>query len=355
MTRILHTADLHLQEHGDERWQALLEIISLGQKEKIDLLAISGDLFDQDFDSLTLRDKIREVFTSTGFTVAIIPGNHDSASFSKGLFFGEDTRVLNEPGSPLEIDDTAVWGLPFEDTSESGVINHLNQIADKMSPEKSNILLYHGELIDAFFTRKDMGEEGHRRYMPVRLSSFATAGFHYVLAGHFHTSFQLHNFNQNSYFVYPGSPVSITKREKGQRRAAFIEVNQPPRPYYLDTFHYEEPVIELSPSDNDPLKKVEQHLKSLDLHPSARVHLRVTGYFSGNKAGITEKQLVEELSKIVSKEDIHPHYEFKDIGPLLEDRLLQDFLDKLGQKEADEETKRQAYNLALNALLEAKS
>lgn len=44
--RILHTADLHLKEYGDERWEALEELIEVGRKEKINLLVISGDLFD---------------------------------------------------------------------------------------------------------------------------------------------------------------------------------------------------------------------------------------------------------------------------------------------------------------------
>jgi len=43
--KILHTADLHLKEYGDERWETLQKLIDIAKKEKIDLFVICGDLF----------------------------------------------------------------------------------------------------------------------------------------------------------------------------------------------------------------------------------------------------------------------------------------------------------------------
>lgn len=58
--KILHTADIHLRERHDERWKALQKIIEIGKREKIDVLAISGDLFDKGIDAEKLRPHIRD-------------------------------------------------------------------------------------------------------------------------------------------------------------------------------------------------------------------------------------------------------------------------------------------------------
>ena len=79
--RILHTADIHLQEYDDEKWQALHQLIKIGKKEQVDVFLISGDLFDKDINAESLRPKIRDLFSNNGFKVLIIPGNHDTASF----------------------------------------------------------------------------------------------------------------------------------------------------------------------------------------------------------------------------------------------------------------------------------
>jgi len=78
--KILHTADIHLKEYEDERWKALEKLIEIGKKEKVEIFAISGDLFNKDIDAENLRPKIRELFSYNGFQIILIPGNHDSDS-----------------------------------------------------------------------------------------------------------------------------------------------------------------------------------------------------------------------------------------------------------------------------------
>ena len=75
--KILHTADIHLRTYLDDRWAALEKILDVGKKQKIDVLAISGDLFDAQLDTEKLRPKIREVFSNNDFQIVLIPGNYD--------------------------------------------------------------------------------------------------------------------------------------------------------------------------------------------------------------------------------------------------------------------------------------
>jgi len=61
--KVLHTADIHLREYGDNRWKALQKLIEIGKKEEVEVFVVSGDLFDKDIDAEVLRPKIREVFS----------------------------------------------------------------------------------------------------------------------------------------------------------------------------------------------------------------------------------------------------------------------------------------------------
>ncbi|PIP12554.1 MAG: serine/threonine protein phosphatase, partial [bacterium (Candidatus Stahlbacteria) CG23_combo_of_CG06-09_8_20_14_all_40_9] len=88
--RILHTADLHLQTEEDSRWDALKTIVRVASNENVDLLIISGDLFDSGIDAESLRPGIRSIFSNTGFDTIIIPGNHDKDSYGEGLYFGDE-------------------------------------------------------------------------------------------------------------------------------------------------------------------------------------------------------------------------------------------------------------------------
>ena len=44
--KVLHTADVHLKEVEDERWNALIHLVDISKKEDVDYFIISGDLFD---------------------------------------------------------------------------------------------------------------------------------------------------------------------------------------------------------------------------------------------------------------------------------------------------------------------
>ena len=185
--KILHTADLHLTEFGDERWKVLQELLEIGRKAKIGVLAISGDLFDKDVNAESLRTQIREMFSNKGFKILIIPGNHDSASFGEELYFGEDAEILGE--KPFDYKNVRFLGLPFEAIEGERLVGRIRSLRDHLLDSNTNILMYHGELLDTFYSRSDFGDEGDARYMPARISYFKDLNIDYVLAGHFHSRF----------------------------------------------------------------------------------------------------------------------------------------------------------------------
>lgn len=351
--KILHTADIHLREYADERWEALKKLIEIGRKEDIEVLVISGDLFDRGVDAENLRDKIREVFSNNGFKICVIPGNHDSDSYKMGKYFGEDVVILTDLNDPFEYGDVKIWGMGFEPVEGEEVLNKLYSLKNNLTADKKNILLYHGELLDAFFSRMDFGDEGEERYMPVKVSYFKDLNIDYVLAGHFHSKFSAFKLENGGYFVYPGSPISITRREVGRRAVNIFQVGKPPQECLLDTPHYEEVVIQLDPfEDKEPVDIVEKAFNNL--HPDAMVILRVTGFINGEAIGINEEKLVGQIKKLVLRKCIEDHYEFKDIQEIVEDDLFKRFLKKLEQTDYKQEKKEKMRDMAIKAVMSAR-
>jgi DNA repair exonuclease SbcCD nuclease subunit len=349
--KILHTADIHLREYGDERWEALQKLVDIGKKEKIGIFVISGDLFDKDIDAENLRPKIREIFSKSGFKVILVPGNHDKDSYKSGMYFGEDTIILTE--SPFEYENIRIVGMPYEDVEKEDVLNRLRSLKCLLTSDKKNILVFHGELLDAFFSRKDFGEEGEGRYMPVKLSYFKDLNIDYVLAGHFHSSFDVRLLENGGYFIYPGSPVSITKKETGRRKVNIFEIGEPPKEYPLDTYHFEEVVVKLDPFKNEqPLEIIEKCMK--ELHPKAKAILIVKGFINGKQILLNETELVSQIKEVTKDKCLEARYEFKDIQIILEDDIFKRFTKKLEQAGYEEQKMEQMLNIAIKAMMEAR-
>jgi DNA repair exonuclease SbcCD nuclease subunit len=349
--KILHTADVHLKTYGDERWNALETLIEIGKREKVGLMAISGDLFDAKIDAENLRPKIRDVFSNNGFNIVMISGNHDSDVY-KDMYFGEDATVLTSIDKPFEQENVRVWGIPFEQVDSEKILETLQHLKTMLVEDYVNILLYHGELLDAFFSRKDFGEEGEERYMPVRLSDFNGMNVQYVLGGHFHSNFDVRTLDKGGYFVYSGSPISITKRETGQRKANIFEIGKKPKPYLLNTPHFEDIVVGLDPfKTENPAETVRARIKKT--HPNAKVILTVKGFIDSEKIRKKEPELVEHIKRIVKGRCVETHFEFRDIHHILDDNLFNSFMNKLDKTDFDEERKLQLRDLAIKAMMEA--
>jgi len=353
--KILHTADIHLREHGDDRWKALQRLIEIGKQEEVEAFVISGDLFDKDIDAENLRPKIREIFSGSGLKIVLLPGNHDSESYTGGMYFGEDVSILTNFNKPLEYKNVRIWGLPFEPIGGEEILGKLRLLASNLAADKMNILLYHGELLDAFFSRRDFGDEGEGRYMPVKLSYFRGLKLDYVLAGHFHSKFDTWRLENGGYFVYPGSPISITEREIGQRKANIFEVGSPPEEHLLNTPHFEDVNIELDPFlDGEPAERVKERVGRV--HPEASIILSIKGYINSEKIGMSEAELARRMREIAKgKCRKEPSLEFSDIRVILEDDLFRNFMSELEQRNYDEEKKNQLRDLAIRAMMKARA
>ncbi len=347
--RILHTADIHLRNEGDSRWNALETIIQVARDENVDLLIISGDLFDSGVDAESLRPKIRKVFSGSQFHTIILPGNHDIDSYRKGLYFGDNVTILSDYTPVEKYKGIRIIGVPFERLSSIELLGRLRSFKDIFDKRKKNILLYHGELLDLFFSREDFGDVGKERYMPLKLSYLEQLNIDYVLAGHFHANFLVNRLENGGYFVYPGSPISITKKETGVRKVNIFNVGKPPEEYPLDTPHYEKVIITLDPTlDEHPLETVKR--KMSNIQHQAVVLLTIDGAINGEKLNLTEEGFKARLKEIMSDVNIvDENFNFRDIQHIIEDELFKAFEERLTSYTEDQ--RRELRDIAIRAML----
>lgn len=350
--KILHTADLHLDEEREERWAALAEIVKLGREEQIDVLVISGDLFDQHTDVERLRSRWREIWEDADFQTLILPGNHDYSCYREGLALGERVQVIQNFDEPVEIEDVRFWGMPCEIQGSAGIAARLHSRKRDLDEGETDILLFHGELLDSFFSRQDLGDEGYERYMPLKLAYLKDLPFDYVLAGHFHARFAVWDLEQGGYFVYPGSPVSVTRHETGPRKVNIFTVGDQPCARVLETLHYEEVNIHLDPWDGsrNPIEIVGGHLQ--ELPAAAKAILSVKGFIDGEKQGMGEKKLVKEIDRIAGPRCAGEiNYAFQDIRPVLESEIFHLFIDKIEAANFSEEKKIGVRDMVIRAMM----
>ena len=347
--KILHTADLHLTEKAAERWDAFKAIINLALANQVKLLVICGDLFDNYREAEKLRPTLRGYFKDLPFHTVILPGNHDYQAYREGLYFGEGVTVMSEGSPSLPIENVVLWALPHASLKGQPLVSRLHQMKQVMNPQAQNILLYHGELLDAFFSRGEMGEEGDQRYMPVKLSYFEQLPLAYILAGHFHSRYAVWPLPAGGQFIYCGSPVAITRRECGRRAVNLVDIEKGPSEIMLDTYHYEELAVDLNPfSLRDPRAAVQEKLENM--HPQARVILQIRGMFDGRALKMTESDLAADLRNLLGERlAAEPLAEYIDVGRVLEDDLFQKLASAIDKHESSDELKDKALEIAFQA------
>jgi len=209
MTRVLHTADVHLASDAPERTEALDALLERAEREGIDVVTIGGDLFDDPEDVERLRADLRNgPFSGRPFDVVVIPGNHDVAAYRGDVFFGDACTVIAaDPfGHWTAPDgDLRITGLPYRERPDDDLLLALQ---DRTPFDGTEVLLLHCSL-DAPFQDDDPGDDGGRHYFPVTERLLAELDFDAYLAGHYHAPHQL-SLPNGAPFTYPGTPASTS-------------------------------------------------------------------------------------------------------------------------------------------------
>lgn len=219
--KFVHLADLHLdtkfeslnlidglpQKRRLEQRKALRKIIDYIKENNIELLLISGDLYEQKYIRKSSIEYINNLFKEIPETqIFISPGNHDpylANSFYAMYNWSENVHIFKDKIEKIDYKNAHIYGFGFteyycqESSIEEIKIEETNGI---------NILITHGSL--------DGGRDELREYNPLRQTKLKQLGFDYIALGHIHKPYYNEEENQN--IVYPGSTISLGFDELGK-------------------------------------------------------------------------------------------------------------------------------------------
>jgi DNA repair exonuclease SbcCD nuclease subunit len=209
--RILHTSDIHLEcdsfglgEIGRQMAISMrrnfTEVISIANREQVDLTLIVGDLFD----SSRVTEKALEFamgeIARAAMPVVMIPGNHDAhdecsiyARLSPADLPANLHLILEPEGKRIDFPELSarVWGRALVEHSPDyrplfGV--------PAASPSVWNIAMAHG-----LFTESEEG-----RSSPITAADIAATNYDYIALGHIHVFSDVSQGSTRA--IYCGTP-----------------------------------------------------------------------------------------------------------------------------------------------------
>lgn len=326
MVKILHTSDVHLHTACPERLEGLKEVLKVAGEKEVDLVTIGGDLFDSRREAEILRPTLRELFTGNPFRILACTGNHDAGVYRENLDFGPDIEIIGISGVESRcFNGVRITAVPYQERAAPGLLASLKT----EDSDSVQILLLHCTL-DAGFAQSAFGEgeEGVRTYFPVSISQLKSLGYDYVLAGHFHARGAVIPFAERGKFIYPGSPCSITRSERGRRQAYLLDLQGRERdrlvPIRLKTHYVDGFRAFLMPDNQEKiLKEMEAWLE--ERKDAAEISLELTGFIVGD-----EKEFRRQVEKLAAKgPPVTACHHYRTIDEILESDLYCEFVERL--------------------------
>lgn len=226
MTRILHTADLHLAEDRPERWAALEAIREVADAREVDAVVVAGDLLDRAGDHAALRERVRGALDAFPCDVFVSPGNHDREAYRPGQDWGRRTRLmLSEPVCVDRLDEVTLVAVPFPADPTSFARTRRHVAERSAEAEGAVVLLLHGTLVDAadpHIQAEAREDEPEDPYFPVRTGELRGLGVAYVALGHYHQP-DLRRVDGLP-VAYPGSPSPVGSHAWGPRSVVLVDL-----------------------------------------------------------------------------------------------------------------------------------
>lgn len=230
--KIIHFSDIHFdtpfsdlpKELGDIRRAELREcfskIIDLTIKNSIDLVIISGDIFDNfTVEKETLKFIQKEFSRLENSKVFIAAGNHDpynEASFYKMIKWGKNVHIFSETIEEIYLPelDVVIYGASFKEK----YIKQSKLKDFKLNNNYKNsvkIMALHGTITNS----------NEEEYNPITLDEIANTQVDYLALGHIH-KFSGINRIENTYYAYCGCPEGRGFDELGEKGVILGEVRK---------------------------------------------------------------------------------------------------------------------------------
>lgn len=221
--KIAHCGDIHIGSKiscisgeksrilGSEIKESFFDVLEICEEEKIDVLLIAGDFFD---DVNVNSADVREIISKMGecsYRIFISPGNHDPFTpdspymkfdWPKNVFI---FRSKKPEKISIEEKNSVIWGSAFENRYEwKSMMKNLKAEDEK----KLNICVMHGDLKPNIF--------GGSQYNLIRYSDIKSSGMDYIALGHIHKRTEIQK-SANTYYAYSGGAQGTGFDELGEK------------------------------------------------------------------------------------------------------------------------------------------
>lgn len=318
--KFIHIADIHFdspfvnltdrESLGDlkrlEQRKVFKKVIDYIKENHIEMLFISGDLYEQKYIRKSTIEYINNLFKEIPNTkIFISPGNHDpyiKNSYYNRFKWNENVHIFHSKIERIEANDIDVYGYGFDDfyCTDCGIeeleINNKN---------KTNILVIHSTIDGANIKEK--------QYNSISRKVLEDKGFDYVATGH------IHKLDYNSYkdqkIAYPGSLISLGFDEIGNHGMIVGEIEKEKLKLEFISLS-EDDFIEKKMDITDIISKDElvEKINELEINNHELVKIILTGIrnFEIDKYEIYKLVLNERIIKI--KDNTKINYDLEKIA-----------------------------------------
>ncbi len=213
--KFIHASDFHLcsgyessslpkpiaKERREQLWTTFHSLIDTCREDRIDVLLISGDLYENDYAKISDVKRIADAFASIPETrVFISCGNHDpyyDKSYYNIIAFPENVHIFPSEYSSVELKEhnAVIYGFSWDKNAYKQSPFTFSSI----DPNKINILCLHCDVL----TKSE--------YLPLSVQAIDDIGFDYAALGHIHKTTQV-----KSQIFYSGSPEPLDFGEEGK-------------------------------------------------------------------------------------------------------------------------------------------
>jgi DNA repair exonuclease SbcCD nuclease subunit len=315
-----------LSRKNSRTLDGLREVLNVARKNKVDVVTISGDLFESEEDAEALRPELRtKLFSGNEFQIIAIPGNHDREAYRKNLDFGSDLRILTKlPIDAVKQERVNIVGVPFVEKPPEELVASLREAKEK---KLVNILLLHCTL-DISYALADLGEEEEKEYFPIDSYTLSGLGFDYVLAGHFHADFVKKDLGEGRLFVYPGSPISLNWKHLGRRKVALLDTEKRDvKEILINSFYYDKLEVQIRPGFEN--QRLQQITKWVESHANEPCELKITVTGHGE---MSESEFGELLNNSARSAQIEGNT-YRNVEDVLRHPIYHDFKQLLQKRE----------------------
>ena len=365
--KILHIGDFHLdsafsgfeKDVADQKREELRNCFAAalrkGRERGVDLVLLSGDVFDTPFCTAATRRVVFDAIATAGCPVVITPGNHDyytknGTYTDKALPDNAFVFTSTELGR-FDFDELGVSVIGFAFTSDRYEKNPLGDEIP-LSDTNINILCAHGDLGTSF-----------SKYAPMNANEIARAGFSYAALGHVHIAPEPQKID-NSLIAYSGFAQGRSFDELGDGGAYIVDIDRESgraelERIKLSALNYEIEKIDVTSLDNDDdvIRKIEAVVAERGYGERCALRVILSGSvpssYSVGKARIESSPAFSRLALLQVRDNTSANFdlEYLEADMTVRGEIYRQLLPALNSADERERTKASlALKFALAAL-----